>query len=78
VPLALILLLLLELNQTQPLWLHGFGIVVILSRLLHAFGLSRGAGVSAGRMYGILGTWLVIAAMAVLLLWQFAVSRVVA
>lgn len=73
VPLALLLLLLLELNQTQPVLLHVFGIVLILSRIAHALGLSRSAGTSIGRFAGTLGTWLVMLVMALLLLWQFAV-----
>lgn len=74
-PLALLLLLLLELGQTRPVLLHAFGILLVVARVLHAVGLSRGGGVSAGRLYGILGTWLAIAAMAVLLLWQFVVGH---
>lgn len=69
-PLALLLLLLLEWNQTLPWLLHLFGIVLILSRIAHAFGLSRSAGVSPGRALGMLGTWAVTLAMALLLLWQ--------
>jgi uncharacterized protein len=70
VPLALLLLLILELDQTEPVLLHVFGCVLIAARLMHAFGLSRSAGVSTGRFGGIVLTWLVIAAMAILLLWQ--------
>ena len=36
VPLALLLLLILELNQTQPMLLHVFGCVLIAGRILHA------------------------------------------
>lgn len=75
VPLALLLLLLLELNQTAPAWLHGFGIAIVLGRVLHAFGLSRSAGASAPRFAGTLVSWLAVLAMAALLLWQFAVAR---
>ena len=56
VPLALLLLLLLELNQTAPLWLHVFGIVLVLGRIVHAFGLSRstgGLGLVGGRQLDI-------------------------
>ncbi len=70
VPLALMLLLILELNQTQPLLLHVFGCVLIAGRLLHGFGLSTSPAVTPGRAIGITLTWLVIAAMALLLLWQ--------
>ena len=70
VPLALILLLILELNQTQPLLLHVFGILLLFGRLLHAWGLSTSPGVTPGRGFGIVFTWATIAAMALLLIWQ--------
>ncbi len=70
VPLALLLLLILELNQTVPLLLHLFGCTLIVGRLLHAFGLSSSPGLTPGRAIGMTLTWLVMAAMALLLLWQ--------
>lgn len=73
-PLALLLLLLLELNQTRPAWLHAFGIVLIVARVAHALGLSASEGYSAGRFVGTALTWLVMLAMAVLLLWQWFVA----
>jgi uncharacterized membrane protein YecN with MAPEG domain len=78
VPMALILLLVLELNQTQPLWLHAFGITLLVGRVLHALGLSRSAGSSPGRLVGIALTLLVIVGMALLLIWQFVVIRMLA
>lgn len=69
-PLALLLLLLLELLAIAPVWLHVLGIVLILSRLFHAWGLSRSGGTSFGRLAGTLGTWLVILLMVGILLWQ--------
>lgn len=78
-PLALLLLLLLELNQMQPMWLHVFGSALILARIAHAIGLSRTSGYSFGRFAGIALTWLVMLAMATLLLWQgFAFVRIAA
>jgi uncharacterized protein len=64
VPVALILLALLEIAGVQALWLWGFGSALLLSRLLHAFGLSRKSGYSPGRFFGTLLTWIVLAAMA--------------
>jgi uncharacterized membrane protein YecN with MAPEG domain len=69
-PIALILLLILELNQTEPLLLHVFGILLLLGRVLHAWGLSMSPGVTPGRGSGMVLTWGTIAAMAVLLIWQ--------
>jgi uncharacterized membrane protein YecN with MAPEG domain len=77
-PLALLLLLILELNQTQPLLLHVFGCVLIAARLIHAFGLSMSSGNSTGRAVGFGLTWLAIAAMALLLLWQWIVTWMIA
>ena len=72
-PLALLLLLLVEWNQTLPLIVHGFGIVLVLGRLLHAIGLSRSAGASLPRFSGMLLTLLCLLGMATLLLWQAVV-----
>ncbi|NCT67955.1 MAG: MAPEG family protein [Rhodanobacteraceae bacterium] len=72
-PLALLLLLLLDLDRIQPLWLHVFGCLLIVGRILHAIGLSRSAGTSFGRFTGTALTWGVMLAMALLLLWQWLV-----
>lgn len=77
VPLGLLLLLLLELDQTVPLLLHVFGILLLLARLAHAWGVSHQSGLSPGRVLGValtIGTMLV---MAVLLLWQYVAMHVV-
>lgn len=69
-PLAFLLLLCLELEQTRILWLHGFGSTLIVARLLHAFGLWHSPGASMGRFFGTLLTWGAMLAMAALLLWR--------
>lgn len=69
-PLALILLFLVEWNQTQPMLVHAFGIALIIGRILHAIGLSMSAGSSPARLIGMLLTLLSILSMALLLLWQ--------
>jgi uncharacterized membrane protein YecN with MAPEG domain len=78
VPLALILLLVLELDQTVPLLLHAFGIALVLARVVHAIGLSRAAGNSPGRAVGAGLTLVVIGLMALMLLWQYVVIHVIA
>jgi uncharacterized membrane protein YecN with MAPEG domain len=78
VPLALILLLVLELNQTLPLLLHVFGIALVVGRIVHAFGLSGAPGYSAGRVTGAAITLVVTAAMALMLIWQYVVIHVIA
>jgi len=69
VPLALLLLAALELNSLNPLLLHIFGIVLLLSRMAHAYGLCKTIGPSPGRFYGTLFTWLCIVIMAILNIW---------
>jgi len=69
-PLGLLLLLCLEWNQTVPVILHTCGIVLIVARALHAYGLSRTGGTSPERFAGTGLTWLVMLAMALLLIWQ--------
>jgi len=63
-PLSLILLGGMELNGYPAPLIHTFGIALVLSRLAHAFGLSRSSGVSAGRFAGTLVTWLLMLVMA--------------
>ncbi|UPG93511.1 MAPEG family protein [Luteibacter aegosomatissinici] len=78
VPIGLILLLVLELNQTLPVLLHAFGIVLLLGRVVHALGLSATPGMSAGRAVGAALTLLVLLAMALMLIWQYVVIHVIA
>lgn len=77
-PIALLLLVVLALEQTRPGVLHLFGIVLIVARVLHAIGLSAHAGYSFGRMVGTGLTLLVMLAMAILLVWRFAVLHAIA
>lgn len=64
-PLALILLGGMELNGYSSNLIHGFGGVLVLSRIAHAWGLSHSSGTSRGRFLGSLFTWLLMLAMAV-------------
>ncbi|TLM77717.1 MAPEG family protein [Microbulbifer harenosus] len=67
IPLALILMLIAELNGLAPLWLHCLGGALVFARLLHAIGLIGGkGGYHPGRFFGTLLTWLVIATLALI------------
>lgn len=57
VPLALLLMALLELCGLSPAWLWGLGSALLLGRILHAIGLSSSAGYSFGRFAGTLLSW---------------------
>jgi uncharacterized protein len=69
-PVGLLLLLLLELGGLASWALHVFGAVLLVARLLHAWGMSRRSGTSPGRFLGMLLTLIVLAAMAGTLLWR--------
>ncbi|HVR82635.1 MAG TPA: MAPEG family protein [Luteimonas sp.] len=69
VPIALLLLALLELGGLPAAWLWGFGALLLLARVMHAVGLSRHAGYSLGRFWGTALTMLVLLAMALAGLW---------
>ena len=66
VPLALLLLALLELSGTTAPLLWTCGLLLLLSRVMHAIGLGGSAGYSAGRFGGTLLTFAVLLAMALL------------
>ncbi|HEX7348902.1 MAG TPA: MAPEG family protein [Rhodanobacteraceae bacterium] len=71
-PIALLLLVVLAFEGTQPWLLNTCGGVLILARVLHALGLSVHSGRSFGRALGAGLSVLVIAAMAILLVVRFA------
>jgi uncharacterized membrane protein YecN with MAPEG domain len=68
VPLALLLMLLGELNDLPRVVLHGAGILLLASRVLHAIGLGRSPGRSFGRFYGTAGTWFVVLGLSLALI----------
>ncbi len=73
IPIAILLLLMLELNHLNPILTNGFGITLVVARVLHAWGLSTCENYSFGRFYGTLLTWLAILGMGVLNIWVVAI-----
>jgi len=69
-PMALILLLAVEVQGFSAPVVHILGATLVLGRVLHAFGLSRNEGASAGRALGILLTWLMILVASVLAIYS--------
>ncbi|MEO9970698.1 MAG: MAPEG family protein [Hyphomonadaceae bacterium] len=50
---------------SAPLWfIHACGGVLLVSRMLHAFGLARSSGTTFGRMVGTIGSMLALIAVA--------------
>lgn len=68
VPIALILLALVEVSQIPAAGVHLAGVSLLLARSLHAYGMTRSSGHSFGRFYGVLLTWIVILALSATLL----------
>lgn len=64
VPIALLLLLILEIQGAPIVVLHGSGACLFLFRLLHAFGLGTYPGANYPRLIGAQGTFVLISAMA--------------
>lgn len=77
VPLAVVLLILCEVMAGMPAAaVHAAGILLLTSRVLHAWGLARSPGTTFGRFYGTAGTWLVIIGLSLwLLYWVIDFSR---
>ncbi len=63
-PFVLILMALIEFAHGASLWLWAVGIVFILGRLLHAFGMER-PGANPLRVAGITSTYLVLLGLSV-------------
>lgn len=61
VPLALILLLVLEQTAFAHWAIHLLGASLLIGRCLHAWGFTSKAGPNFGRVWGTLLTWLTIA-----------------
>jgi hypothetical protein len=72
IPIGLLIMLVLELNGSSPVLLHGLGASLALGRLAHAQGLSGSAGTSVGRFLGAVLTWVAIAAGAVAAIVSYA------
>ena len=74
VPLAVVLLVLAEISDLPGAAVHVAGILLLASRILHAWGLSHSPGTSFGRYYGTAGTWLVITLLSLWLVYATTVA----
>ena len=74
VPMALLLLFLLEQAGLAATALHAFGSALVACRVLHAWGMSRNAGANYPRLIGAQGTFLLLSimGMAAIYLWILA------
>ncbi|MBL4659501.1 MAG: MAPEG family protein [Alcanivoracaceae bacterium] len=74
IPLLLILMAVYEVNQGSSMVLYVLGALAVIARVMHAYGLSKSAGVTVGRFYGIALTWIVIITLAVLNIYKFIIQ----
>ena len=70
VPLALLMLAVLELNGTSLYLLHGLGLALLAGRLLHGYALSFTQHFGFGRRWGTALTYGVLIVEAVMCLYQ--------
>jgi len=52
VPMALVLLILVDFSMADDRWIHGLGGGLVAGRFLHALGMYRTTGISFGRRVG--------------------------
>ncbi|MCH1920544.1 MAPEG family protein [Shewanella sp. A3A] len=74
-PLVLLLLVMAEAAHLNAMWLHIIGVVWLVGRMLHAFGMIVAQGnVHPGRLVGILLTWITLLVLSLLNCWYWAAS----
>ncbi len=69
VPLAVLLLVCAEISGLPVKAVHAAGLLLLASRVIHAWGLSQSPGSTFGRFYGTAGTWLAIVGLSLWLLY---------
>ena len=65
VPMALLLLYLVEVSGAPVVFVHVSGIALVVLRLLHAWGLARYEGANYPRLIGAQGTFILVSVLAV-------------
>ena len=68
IPYSLILLAGIEYLQYPSLVIHGFGTLLILGRLSHAYGLSKDKATGVGRPAGMITTFIIMTVSALMIL----------
>jgi uncharacterized membrane protein YecN with MAPEG domain len=77
VPLALLLLAILEISRFSIYVLHALGFVLLIARVLHGYALSFTRDFQFGRYWGALLTFVVIIAEALMCLYQAYVGHAI-
>ena len=74
IPIALLLMFLLEVNGGSGWWLHALGEALVVGRVMHAFGLFQKRNVNYWRQMGMVITWLVTLGLSFALLARVILS----
>lgn len=75
-PLSLLLMALLEIRGAPHEVLHGLGILLSLSRLLHAYAMNQVKGAAVLRAIGAQGTYIVLAIGSLGCIYYFAFATI--
>jgi uncharacterized membrane protein YecN with MAPEG domain len=78
VPLALLLMYIMERHTNSLWWVHTLGVLLVIARLSHAFGFGRDPERFQLRALGAGLTFFVIAVEALRLLWVWTLSALLA
>ena len=70
-PFAMFLVFLVDTNGGGVAWVHALGIILVLSRIIHPFGLTIEKMNTPARILGAGGTLFVSLAAAITLFWQY-------
>ena len=70
VPLLIVLMAIVEINEGSPVFLHVVGIALIICRVAHPLGLRHDRVQTPLRLIGAVGTSLVTIALGLMALWQ--------
>jgi uncharacterized membrane protein YecN with MAPEG domain len=76
VPLALILLTLIELRGTPPMILHSLGITLVVARIMHAYGSNDIKGAGLLRFLGAQLTFLMLTVTSFACIFYYGFGRV--
>lgn len=70
IPLALILMGIIEMNNGNSTFLHAMGLILIVARIAHAVGLKHDNMAHPGRAIGAGGTFLISLVAAIYAIWM--------
>ena len=73
-PLALLLIFFAESTQAPPTFIHMLGVLLLIARCLHAYGVANVKEVLMFRQLGMVGTFGVMSIASARLLYQFIVQ----